>query len=276
MYEGLRAHMCHVRYHLTPRYHKAMQVMRCSGRSSQHLCSREFGNLRNRQGKCRVVAQNSAAEEVVGSRSRSELRPHTWVWQGHKIEYISAGCGSETLVLVHGFGASWGHYKRIIPKLSSTYKIYALDLLGFGGSEKPQQDYSIDMWAQQVQDFLEEFAKDSKRIVLVGNSIGSLVSLLVAKECQNAVDAIVLLNTAGGMNNKAIGEDWRIQLVYPLLLVIDFLLMQKKIARYLFDNVRDKKNLKQILLPIYPSNPGAVDDELIDLLHMPSCDEGRI
>lgn len=49
-----------------------------------------------------------------------------------------------------------------------------------------------------------------------------------------------MLNCAGGMNNKAIVDDWRIKLVFPLLLFIDFLLKQKGIASFIFERVRKR------------------------------------
>jgi len=50
----------------------------------------------------------------------------------------------------------------------------------------------------------------------------------------------VLLNCAGGMNNKAIVDDWRIKLVLPLLWLIDFLLNQRPIASALFNRVKNR------------------------------------
>ncbi len=54
----------------------------------------------------------------------------------------------------------------------------------------------------------------------------------------------VLVNCAGGMNNKAIADDWRIKLAMPLFLFIDWLLSQPKIARRLFDSVRQPDNIR--------------------------------
>jgi len=102
------------------------------------------------------------------------------------------------VVLVHGFGASLGHYRRTIPALAAQgHKVYALDLLGFGASDKPvlAEGYSIELWADLVADFTTEFAVPSAAAaagegegaaaaaaqgaagapgaVFVGNSIGS-------------------------------------------------------------------------------------------------------
>lgn len=54
----------------------------------------------------------------------------------------------------------------------------------------------------------------------------------------DAVSGVCLLNCAGGMNNKSVAEDWRVKLAMPLFLLIDWLLAQPKLARYLFDKFR--------------------------------------
>lgn len=57
---------------------------------------------------------------------------------------------------------------------------------------------------------------------------------------RNLVQGLVLLNCAGGMNNKAIVDDWRIKLLLPLLWLVDFLLKQRGIASVLFERVKQR------------------------------------
>ncbi len=57
-------------------------------------------------------------------------------------------------------------------------QVYAIDLLGFGNSDKPVQQYSMELWAEQLCDFVSEFT--SAPAVLVGNSVGSLACLMVS------------------------------------------------------------------------------------------------
>ncbi|GKU96159.1 hypothetical protein SLEP1_g9427 [Rubroshorea leprosula] len=90
-----------------------------------------------------------------------------------------------------------------------------------------------------ILDFLDEVVQ--KPTVLIGNSVGSLACVIAASESsRNLVHGLVLLNCAGGMNNKAIVDDWRIKLIFPLLLFIDFLLKQRRIASAIFERVRQR------------------------------------
>lgn len=61
---------------------------------------------------------------------------------------------------------------------------------------------------------------------------------------QSLVRGVVLLNCAGGMNNKAIVDDWRIKLLLPLLWLVDFLLKQKAIASAIFERVKERYSLQ--------------------------------
>lgn len=85
----------------------------------------------------------------------------------------------------------------------------------------------------------------------------------------------MLLNCAGGMNNKAIVDDWRIKILFPLLLLIDFILKQRRFASAIFERVRQRENLKNILLSVY-GNKESVDDELVEIISEPANDEGAL
>ncbi|MDY7023547.1 MAG: alpha/beta fold hydrolase, partial [Cyanobacteriota bacterium] len=64
-------------------------------------------------------------------------QPQTWTWKGFPICYYTQGNTGPAVILVHGFGASWGHWRKNIPELAVSCRVFALDLLGFGGSAKP-------------------------------------------------------------------------------------------------------------------------------------------
>lgn len=87
----------------------------------------------------------------------------------------------------------------MIPVLAEKYKVYALDLLGFGASDKPFMDYSMELWDEQIRDFMAEFVGEQPAVV-VGNSVGSLATLMVGAAAPERVKGVVLLNCAGEVN----------------------------------------------------------------------------
>ncbi|XP_009792199.1 uncharacterized protein LOC107824051 [Nicotiana tabacum] len=204
----------------------------------------------------------------------------TWVWRGYNINYLfyqahnnNTSCPS--LLLVHGFGASVAHWRRNIATLAQNYTVYAIDLLGFGASDKPAGfQYNMESWAQLILDFANEIIQ--RPTVLVGNSVGSLACVIAAADpSQTSIQGLVLLNCAGGMNNKAIVDDWRIKLLLPLLWLVDFLLNQRSVASAIFNRVKQRENLKNILLSVY-GNKKSVDEDLVEIIKGPADDEGAL
>ncbi|PKA54652.1 hypothetical protein AXF42_Ash000487 [Apostasia shenzhenica] len=198
-----------------------------------------------------------------------------WRWNGFDVNFLAKGRGPP-LLLVHGFGASVFHWRRNIGIMSERYTVYAVDLLGFGSSDKPLGfSYTMEVWAQLILDFLDQIIK--KPTVLVGNSVGSLACVIAAtsEARRNLVRGLVLLNCAGGMNNKVILDDWRIRLILPLLWLFDILLKQRVIASAIFENVKKRKNLQNILLSVY-GNKESVDEDLIEIIRRPADDIGAL
>lgn len=200
--------------------------------------------------------------------AQAALEKLTWNWNDHKIQYTVLGEG-RPLLLVHGFGASIGHWRKNISVLAAAgYRVFALDLLGFGGSAKPPLDYSLDLWETLIKDFWT--AHIQAPTVFVGNSIGGLLCLMVLAHHPEIAAGAVLLNCAGGMNHR---PD---ELVLPLRLVMagfTNLVRSPRLGPFVFNRIRQKHRIRRTLFQVY-RNRAAVTEELVDLLYAPSCDEG--
>ncbi len=192
----------------------------------------------------------------------------TWDWKGYKIGYTVMGTG-KPLVLIHGFGASIGHWRKNIPVLAAAgYQVFAIDLLGFGSSDKPPLEYTMELWEELVKDFWT--AHIQQRAVFVGNSIGGLLSLMVVANHPEIAAGAVLINCAGGLSHRPN------ELNPPLRLVMGAfhrLIRSKITGKALFNRVRQKSQIRRSLMQVYRDRT-AVTDELVDLLYQPSCDEG--
>lgn len=192
----------------------------------------------------------------------------TWSWQGHQIQYTVAGQG-RPLVLIHGFGASIGHWRKNIPALAEGgYQVFAVDLLGFGGSDKPALDYCLELWQELLRDFWQ--AHIQQPTVFIGNSIGALLSLMMVAEHPEISAGAVLLNCAGGLNHR---PD---ELNLPLRLIMGTftkLVSSPQLGPFIFNQVRQKHRIRNTLRQVY-RNPEAITDELVELLYNPSCDLG--
>lgn len=100
------------------------------------------------------------------------------------------------VLLVHGFGAFWEHYRDNLRGLAEKgYRVFALTLIGFGRSEKPNVTYTELLWAELVRDFIVEIVQEP--VVLAGNSIGGFTTTIVSGLWPSLVSSLILLNTAG-------------------------------------------------------------------------------
>ncbi|NEP11735.1 MAG: alpha/beta fold hydrolase [Symploca sp. SIO2C1] len=173
------------------------------------------------------------------------------------------------LVLIHGFGASIGHWRKNIPVLAASgYKVFAIDLLGFGGSAKPSLNYTLELWQQQLKDFWNTHITEPT--VFIGNSIGALLSLMLVSDYPEITTGGVLINCAGGLNHR---PD---ELNLPLRLVMGVftkLVSSKTVGPFLFNRIRQKSRLRRTLKQVY-CNPEAITEELVEIIYQPSCDPG--
>lgn len=190
----------------------------------------------------------------------------TWRWRGYNIQYAIAGAGMP-VVLVHGFGAAIGHWRKNIPVLAAAgYQVWAIDLLGFGRSDKPVADYSLELW----QELLTEFAQAhlTTPAVWVGNSIGGLLCLMMAANQPDLVRGAALLNAAGGLNHRA-GE------LNPLLSLFlggfTRLVGAPVVGKLIFNQIRRRSQIKKTLEQVY-CDRAAITDDLVEMLYQPSCD----
>ncbi|GAB4216428.1 MAG: alpha/beta fold hydrolase [Synechococcales cyanobacterium] len=194
------------------------------------------------------------------------LPRHTWLWRDHPITYTVQGEG-QPLVLVHGFGASIGHWRHNIPVWAAAgYQVWAIDLLGFGDSAKPILDYGIDLWTALLQDFWA--AHIQRPVVWIGNSIGALISLTLAAQQPQITRGAVLLNCAGGVSHRP-GE------LNPILRLVmgtfTTAIKTPVLGQFLFDRIRHPQRIRATLKQVY-CRQEAITDELVDLLYRPSCD----
>ena len=81
--------------------------------------------------------------KIANKKSGLKLKQWWYKWEYGKISYVTAGKG-KPLLLIHGIepGAGLHEWEKNIEILSKHYKVYALDLLGFGRSDKPKLSYS--------------------------------------------------------------------------------------------------------------------------------------
>jgi pimeloyl-ACP methyl ester carboxylesterase len=110
---------------------------------------------------------------------------------GSKLRYVTAGQGRE-LVLLHTLRTQLDMFQKVIPALAGRFRVYAVDLPGHGFSDIPSAEYSPDFFRSSVERFLEVLRIEDA--VVVGESIGGSIALLLAARHNPRVRAVVAIN----------------------------------------------------------------------------------
>ncbi|MBZ8180626.1 alpha/beta fold hydrolase [Oscillatoria salina] len=210
----------------------------------------------------------------ASTEPKSSNQAKTWTWKGFPISYQTQGKTGPAVVLVHGFGASWGHWRKNIPILGETCRCYAIDLIGFGASAKPtpgvEIEYTFETWGQQVADFCREVV--GTPAFLVGNSIGCLVTMQAAVDNPEIALGVASINFSLRLlhDRKLAQLPWYRRWGAPMMQRI---LANKLIGNLFFQQLAKPKVVRKILLQAY-RRPEAVTDELIEIIMKPAFDVG--
>ncbi len=119
---------------------------------------------------------------------------------GYQHRYIESGSGDSSIILVHGMSSSIEIFENAIPKLSKYMRVLALDLLGFGQSDKPiSENYTLEFYADMLREFMEKTncIGQGKSVCLLGHSMGGKYVLTLSLNYPKLVDKVVLSNSDG-------------------------------------------------------------------------------
>jgi len=121
-------------------------------------------------------------------------------WKHGRVFYKSSGTETSAapLVFVHGIGAGSSSFmwRKNFDDLARDFRVYALDLLGFGFSDKPATaPYSADLYVELITDFIREVAGYPSNII--ASSLGAAYAIRVADEHPELINAMVLNGPTG-------------------------------------------------------------------------------
>jgi pimeloyl-ACP methyl ester carboxylesterase len=108
--------------------------------------------------------------------------------------YVERGSG-EPVILIHGFVYDWFTWHNNIDALSERYKVYALDLYGFGYSSRAPLDHGYPLYVEQVLRFMDVL--QIPRASLVGHSMGGGTGIAFAVQHRERVNKLILVDPAG-------------------------------------------------------------------------------
>jgi len=216
------------------------------------------------------------------------------------------------ILFVHGLFVNADHWRRNLPAAAEAgFRVFAIDLLGSGYSDKPSPRseetqaingergrdlgepevelstssgdmrrtavplahplgsvYNIYTWSEQLCDFAKEVLGASGA-VLVGNSIGAVVGLQAASDEPQLFGGVLLVNPRFREEHVAEAPP----VVRPFVSLVQGLLRETPVGRWLFDVIATPSNVKTILKEPY-FDASQVTDELVDVLLSPLLSSG--
>jgi pimeloyl-ACP methyl ester carboxylesterase len=119
-----------------------------------------------------------------------------WTWRGYDIFATEAGAGP-LILLVHGVyaGASSYESRKLFPLLAQSHRVVAFDLLGCGLSDRPNLNYTGELFVEQIVDALAEFGTEPT--TLVGSSLGGAFCIRVTARASDRIAHLVTICSTG-------------------------------------------------------------------------------
>ena len=203
---------------------------------------------------------NKLTESMAGELNTvltGEERRYPWKY-GDMFYEVKGARDAKPLLLLHGFGpgASSHEWRKNIDVLATQFRVFAVDLLGFGLSDRPAIDYTTETYTDLISDFIKEVI--NKPTVVVAHGVTCAYVISDAYRHPNLYDRLVLVtppatmlqeNTPGPLNNA-----WKFALRTPILgeFVYNILTSRSAIRGYF-----DAKGFH---------NPGLITDDLVEYI----------
>ena len=178
--------------------------------------------------------------------------------EGINVKYDEFGKSNENIVLfLHGLGSSSLTWRDIPEALSKYFHTIALDLVGFGLTDKPHENYTLDYFCKFLDKFLSEIGIEcTEKLNVIAHSLGGYIALEYSIRNKTRINKLILFNSSGLLGK-------------PTPLLCDYL-----IAVQTMDPVLRYNNLKNVfeklvadrirLLPI-------VVDIFVSIINMPGA-----
>ncbi len=157
---------------------------------------------------------------------------------GLNINYFEKGKGP-LVVLLHGWGSNISLFTSMTEVLCKKYKVVAMDMPGFGGSDEPKDIWSVDNYTDFVIDFVREYNADE--VVFLGHSFGGrvIIKMFERESLPFKISKLILTGSAGIVPQKT-PKQIRRQKIYKMTRKIYSSALFTKIFPNAVENLRKK------------------------------------
>lgn len=173
------------------------------------------------------------------SEIRSTVPEESFLKIGEQLVHVEQAGSGEPVILLHGFGASTYSWRHVMPGLAVAFRVVAIDLNGFGYTQRPRsfESYTREGQARLILDVMDELGFEKAH--LMGHSYGGGLSLFLASQHPERVRSLVLVDSSAptyANDRRSVAAS-----VKPLagLFLRSFVLRPRNVRRALLRSIHD-------------------------------------
>ncbi|HZU67478.1 MAG TPA: alpha/beta fold hydrolase [Ktedonobacteraceae bacterium] len=202
------------------------------------------------------ITESQAGE--LDTALKGEERRYPWKY-GDVFYQVRGNREAKPLLLIHGFGpgASSFEWRKNVDALSEQYRVYVLDLLGFGLSDRPSIDYTAETFTDLIGDFLREVI--ARPTVVVAHSLTCAYVIANAYRRPQLFERLVLVSPPTSLLEESL----------PGLLpgILKYALRTPVIGQSLYNILTSRRAIEGYFDRQGYHNPGLITDELVEYVY---------
>jgi pimeloyl-ACP methyl ester carboxylesterase len=186
---------------------------------------------------------------------KGEERRYPWKY-GDIFYQVKGSRDAKPLLLIHGFGpgASSYEWRKNVDKLAEQFRVYTLDLLGFGLSDRPAIDYTAETYADLISDFLKEAI--GKPTVVVAHGLTCAYVVADAYRRPQLFERLVLVSPPLNILEESFPG--------PFSTTLKFVLRTPILGQFIYNTLTSRGAIRNYYDEFGYQNPGLITDELVE------------
>ncbi|GAC1346049.1 MAG: alpha/beta fold hydrolase [Ktedonobacteraceae bacterium] len=216
-----------------------------------------------------ITVANKLTESMAGELNTvltGEERRYPWKY-GDMFYEVKGNRNARPLLLLHSFGpgASSHEWRKNIDVLATQFRVYAVDLLGFGLSDRPSIDYTAETFTDLISDFIREVI--AKPTIVVAHGATCAFVIVDAYRQPKFFERLVLVTPPSTMLQE--------QATGPVNAVWKFLLRTPIFGQFMYNLMTSRQTIRGYYDRQGYHNPGLITDELVEYIftsaHQPNA-----
>jgi len=208
-----------------------------------------------------LALYNKVTETMAGELDTvltGEERRYPWKY-GDMFYEVKGDRDARPLVLIHGFGpgASSYEWRKNIDTLSEQFRVYALDLLGFGLSDRPSIDYDAETYTDLLNDFIREVV--AKPAIVVAHGLTSAYIIAAAYRRPQLFERLVLVAAPPTILQESYPG--------PLNAIWKSVLRAPIVGQFIYNILTSRQSIRSQFDVQGYHNPGLITDELVEYIY---------